>query len=141
MKKSTLLATVLVSACAAQGPPPEPPPVRTVNATVRATAGTPNVRATAQAHSVAGRTAVGVNLAGGTPGSTHPWHIHVGRCETNGPIFGAASAYPPLRPDGSGNATATAMLDVELGSTESYFVNVHESPQNLGRIIACGDLR
>jgi hypothetical protein len=140
MKRSTLLAVVVVSACASQGPPPEPPTVRTVNATVRGMGGS-TVRATAQANTVAGQTAVTVNLAGGTSGSSHPWHIHVGRCETNGPIFGAASAYPALRPDGSGSATATAMLAVELAATESYYVNIHESPQNLGRIIGCGDLR
>lgn len=139
MKKTSLLAILTVCACSS-GPPPEPPVVRTLNASISAMSGS-TVRANAQANTVAGQTIVGVSLGGGTSGGTHPWHIHVGRCETNGPIYGAAAAYPPLRPDGSGNATAQASLAVELLPTESYYVNIHESPQNLGRIIGCGDLR
>jgi hypothetical protein len=140
MRIGLLAAVALLAACSTS-PPPEPPPARSLNATIRGNAGSEQIRAAAQANTRAGKTAVGINLAGGMSGATHPWHVHVGRCETNGPIAGAASAYPPLRPDGGGNASATANLDVELMSGQSYYINVHESPQNLGKIIACGDLR
>jgi hypothetical protein len=99
------------------------------------------VRATVRAASGPGQTAVAINLAGGEVGGTHPWHIHRGTCATGGAIVGNPAAYPPLRPTSAGAATATAHIRVQLVPGEDYHVNVHRSPEQLGQILACGNLR
>ncbi|MCC6929972.1 MAG: hypothetical protein IT359_13400 [Gemmatimonadaceae bacterium] len=85
-------------------------------------------------------TEVSVMLMGDANGTTRPWHIHTGSCATGGPIFGDAKAYTPLTTSSSGHATASATLAVAVPDTGSYFVNIHESTGNLGKIVACGDL-
>jgi hypothetical protein len=54
---------------------------------------------------------------------------------------GDANAYPPLRPNTAGAATATAHIGVQLVPGENYHINVHRSPQALNQIVACGNLR
>lgn len=83
-----------------------------------------------------------VTLTQGEAGSEYPWHIHEGTCDSGaqGPIVGDASAYTPLRPDETGQARATAELSVPLSAMGSYYVNVHASPDDLGTIVACGEL-
>jgi hypothetical protein len=103
--------------------------------------GDSNVRANATAASSPGQTDVSINLAGGQPGATHPWHVHIGTCADGGGIAGDPGAYPSLRPDPAGAASAMARLTVQLIPGDDYHVNVHRSPQALGDIIACGDLR
>jgi hypothetical protein len=72
---------------------------------------------------------------------THPWHIHTGTCATGGGILGDGAACPPLRPGSNGAASALAHIAVQLVPGDNYHVNVHRSPQALGEIIGCGDLR
>jgi hypothetical protein len=88
----------------------------------------------------ASRTRAGVTLANATPGGEHPWHVHVGRCGSNGSIVGDASEYRPLKVGGNGRAEATATLDIPLPRSGEFYVNVHASAANLGTIIACGNL-
>lgn len=76
----------------------------------------------------------------GEAGATYPWHIHAGECDSGGPIVGSAGAYPPLSMDAEGEAMAEATLDVALDSEADYYVNVHASPDDLGTIVACGEL-
>lgn len=85
-------------------------------------------------------THVTVSLAGGSAGGEHPWHVHSGVCESNGPIVGQAAAYPVLHPDAGGNATAEAHIGVALDPGGSYYVNIHQSPSDLGTIVGCGQL-
>ena len=81
-----------------------------------------------------------INISGAQSGSTHPWHVHEGKCgDASPPIVGDATAYPPLVVGAGGTATATAHLSVKLNEAKSYIVNVHASPTNLGTIVACGD--
>ena len=81
-----------------------------------------------------------VNISGGTPGATYPWHVHEGKCTDSGPpIAGDAAAYPALVAGSDGRATATAHLKIKLNEAKNYIVNVHQSPTNLGTIVACGD--
>ncbi|MFN2383728.1 MAG: hypothetical protein ABR559_05625 [Gemmatimonadota bacterium] len=88
-----------------------------------------------------GETRANVTLTGGSEGGNHPWHIHSGTCGSDGAIVGDPAAYPALRPDPSGNASATATLDVALDPQASYHVNLHQSPTALGTIVGCGELR
>lgn len=95
----------------------------------------------ASAEAMGGGTHVTVFLTGGSAGGVHPWHVHEGVCESNGPIVGAAAAYPPLQPDASGNANAEAHLEVALEPGGSYYVNIHQSASDLGTVVGCGQLR
>ena len=88
----------------------------------------------------AAQTRAGATLANATPGGEHPWHVHVGRCGSNGAIVGDAAAYRPLKVGGNGRAEATAKLDLPLPRSGEFYINVHASASNLGTIIACGNL-
>jgi len=85
-------------------------------------------------------TEVSVMLMGDANGATRPWHIHVGSCAKGGSVFGAAKAYTPLTTAGGGHAMTSATLAVAVPDTGSYYVNIHESAGNMGKIVACGDL-
>lgn len=81
-----------------------------------------------------------VEINNAVPGGDHPWHVHQGQCGTNGPIVGSATAYRSLEVDKDGKASATADLDLPMPRTGQYYVNVHASANNMGTIIACGNL-
>jgi len=131
-----LAAAIFVMACATV-PVYEP---AEWNATVEPREGS-DIRANVRVGTAAGQTAVGINMAGGEAGGTHPWHIHRGTCATGGPIVGDPGAYPALRPTTAGGATATAHIRVQLVPGEDYHVNIHRSPEMLNQIVACGNLR
>ena len=89
---------------------------------------------------------------------THPAHVHAGTCAELDPN----PAYPldnvgprltdddelPASEDIKGSLTANAVeysqteIDVNLDDllTEAHALNVHESDQNIGNYIACGDI-
>lgn len=135
------LATLTLAACATS-PASTPTTARhDLRATLSGRGNFTNARASAHAVTVAGETSVGINFAGGESGATHPWHVHTGTCGSGGGVVGSGQAYPALRPNASGNASATARLTVPLQRGQSYHVNVHRSPSDMGTIISCGDLR
>ena len=83
---------------------------------------------------------VTVNITGGQPGATYPWHVHEGTCsDASPPIVGPATAYPPLVAGSEGRATVVAHVPVGLNEAKNYIINVHASPTNLGTIVSCGD--
>ncbi len=86
------------------------------------------------------RTDAAVSIANAVPGGEHPWHVHVGQCGNDRGIFGSATAYKPLEVKGNGTADAKAELPLPLPVSGQYFVNVHASANNMGTIIACGNL-
>jgi hypothetical protein len=81
-----------------------------------------------------------VEVANAVPGGDHPWHVHQGQCGDNGPIVGPATAYRSLEVDKDGKAEATADLPLAMPRTGQYYLNVHASANNMGTIIACGNL-
>jgi hypothetical protein len=86
------------------------------------------------------QTRVEIALSGATPGAGHPWHLHRGTCGDDQGIVGEASAYPPLTVGINGRATGTATLAVPTPRSGEYMINVHASPDDLGTIVACGNL-
>lgn len=88
----------------------------------------------------AGTTEVTVELKGETPSVTRPWHVHVGSCTKAGAPFGGARNYTPIAIDDKGNGKSVVTLPVALPDSGSYYVNIHESAANMGKIVACGDL-
>ena len=86
---------------------------------------------------------VKTTLTGLAPNSTHPAHIHLGVCTSNGAI-----AYP-LRnvvADAGGNAVATTVIaNVKNGiPANGWYINVHNGPNLTPAVqfipIACGDI-
>jgi hypothetical protein len=73
------------------------------------------------------------------PGSVRAWHVHVGPCGYGGAIVGPATAYAPLKVDSDGGSMDQTLVLVPL-DTGAYSVNVHDSPEHLEQILACGDL-
>ena len=76
-----------------------------------------------------------VDIANAVPGGDHPW-----QCGSNGPIVGPATSYRSLEVNGDGKATASAELPVAMPTSGQYYINVHGSANNMGTIIACGNL-
>lgn len=88
---------------------------------------------------VEGGTRANATLTGGSAGGSHPWHLHDGGCDTNGAVIGNASAYPTLRPDESGNASATVTLPITLALDAPYSIHLHQSPED-DTLVGCGEL-
>lgn len=86
-------------------------------------------------------TEVVVKLTGDTPSTTRPWHVHVGSCTKAGAPLGGGKPYSPMVGDAKGAAEGKATLALALPDTGSYYVNIHESSTNMGKIVACGDLK
>lgn len=86
-----------------------------------------------------GGTRANATLTRGSAGGVHPWHIHEGICSEMGPIVGDSDAYPLLRPDASGDASATVAIPVELSLDEEYSVHLHQSPDD-DTLVGCGEL-
>ena len=80
-------------------------------------------------------------ITGGGKNATHPWHVHVGTCAAGGDIAGPATDYPPLKTDGTGAATVTTTVHIAAPTSGNYHVNVHQSPEAMGTIVSCGDLK
>jgi hypothetical protein len=81
-----------------------------------------------------------VSITNAVPGGEHPWHVHIGQCGRDQGIFGPAGAYRPLVVGDNGQAQSSAVLEAPLPASGQYFVNVHASRNNMGTIVACGNL-
>jgi hypothetical protein len=87
-----------------------------------------------------GKTVAHISISNAVPNAVYPWHVHRGECGTDQGIAGPADAYPPLKVNGDGRSQATAELAVTMPRSGRYFINVHASPKNMSRIVACGNL-
>jgi hypothetical protein len=81
-----------------------------------------------------------VSISNAAPGGEHPWHVHIGRCGADQGIFGPPEAYGILRVGDKGLAEGDATIPLPLPKSGEYFVNVHASKDNMGTIVACGNL-
>jgi hypothetical protein len=81
-----------------------------------------------------------VEITNAAPGGVHPWHVHRGQCGNDMGVLGAADAYQPLKVGGNGEARSDARLEIPMPAAGDYFINVHASAQNMGTIVACGNL-
>ena len=81
-----------------------------------------------------------VNIAGATPKSTHPWHVHKGTCGNDQGVVGGGSSYTPIKVGDDGKGTSTAKVSAPLDPNGSYMVNIHASPTDMKTIVACGPL-
>lgn len=81
-----------------------------------------------------------VNIAGATPKSTHPWHVHKGTCGNDQGVVGGGSSYTPIKVGDDGKGTSTAKVSASLDPKGSYMVNIHASSTDMKTIVACGPL-
>lgn len=81
-----------------------------------------------------------VNIAGATPKSTHPWHVHKGTCGNDQGIVGGASSYTAIKVGDDGKGTSSAKVSAPLDPKGSYMVNIHASSTDMKTIVACGPL-
>ena len=79
------------------------------------------------------------NLADGTGGAVHPWHVHYGVCGDDHRIVSNPSKYPPLVLGSTGRLTGSAQLPIHLLDGEKYVVHIHASATDM-RTVACGPL-
>lgn len=79
------------------------------------------------------------NLAGGSGGAVHPWHVHYGVCGNDHMIVGNPANFPPLALGSTGSLTAAAQLAVHLETNEKYVVHIHATAMDM-TTIACGEL-
>jgi len=86
-----------------------------------------------------GGTRANATLTRGSAGGTHPWHIHEGTCDVSGDIIGDPGAYPLLRPDASGDASATLLIPIALSLDAEYSVRLHQAPDD-DTLVGCGEL-
>lgn len=90
--------------------------------------------------SAPGQTIASVTIRNAAPGGKHPWHVHRGHCGNDQGIFGPADAYGELEVGGDGTASETATIPMPLPDAGEFMVNVHASRENMGTIVACGNL-
>ena len=85
------------------------------------------------------QTMVTVRITGGTPNSTHPNHIHTGRCENVG---GIVHPLNDLATDAQGNATGTTMVNAPLASVAggNNSIMAHAGPAMPTPGVACGTI-
>ena len=84
--------------------------------------------------------------AGGTP---HPAHIHSGTCDQLGDVVvpltdiaAQAGGVPTGAPSANAVTVSETIVDMPLQALldGGYAINVHESAENIGTYIACGDI-
>ena len=81
-------------------------------------------------------TAVVVELEGTAPGVSHPMHFHAGDCGGGGGI-----EVPLTSIDGATGLSLTLVdMPYDEVAASDYYLNVHQSPDAMGTIVACGDV-
>jgi hypothetical protein len=78
-------------------------------------------------------THVSLMVDGATGGQ--PVHIHFGTCDNLGEV-----AAPLTDIDASGMSETTVPLTLDELTSEEYAINAHESAENIGNYVACGDI-
>lgn len=95
--------------------------------------------ATLTYNSTAKTTTVKVTVKHLEPGSTHPAHIHSGKCSVNGPVIAVLNT---IKADMNGTGTSTTVVPGSY-TTKHAYINVHLGP-GLGltgyTVLACGQL-
>jgi hypothetical protein len=76
-----------------------------------------------------------IRVMGEPAGAVQPSHIHRGRCGSNGPVV------IPLSNVVNGmSSTPIAMAKWRMVNHGGYYINIHESPDNIPHIVSCGNI-
>ena len=85
------------------------------------------------------QSSINVGISGSASGAVHPWHLHRGSCDNDMGIVGSPDSYPTLGVGANGTGRVMVGLPFPIPTSGSFFVNVHQSAENMTRV-ACGDL-
>ncbi|HEX9895456.1 MAG TPA: CHRD domain-containing protein [Gemmatimonadales bacterium] len=99
-------------------PPPAPEPAKPMDNQLRAT----------------------LSITNAPQNATLSWHVHQGKCGSNGPIVGSSAAYQPVKVDAQGSGTASASVTASLQEKGEYYADVHSSQDQGAQVAACGTL-
>lgn len=77
-----------------------------------------------------------VALKGTPAGTPQPMHIHTGSCSDLGGV-----AYPLTSVAGGTSTTTVKSITIDQLLAKPYAINVHMSADNLGKYVACGNLK
>jgi hypothetical protein len=83
---------------------------------------------------------VTLNLSNAPQNTSLAWHIHQGKCGSNGAVVGPDTMYQPLQTDAQGTATATASITASIREKGDYYADVHSSSDTGSSVSACGNL-
>ena len=83
---------------------------------------------------------VTLTITGAKANSTLAWHLHQGKCGSNGSLIGDANAYTPLKVDANGSGNATTTVSAALTERGEYYADVHASADQGSTVSACGNL-
>lgn len=81
------------------------------------------------------QTQVLISLSGERAGTSEPAHIHTGQC---GPTLG--KIVYPLKSVEDGRSDTTVNVALSTLTSGQFAINVHQSEQNLGTSVACGNI-
>lgn len=90
---------------------------------------------TAKVTDVAGGVSVVISLKG-APATAQPVHIHDGTCANLGGVV-----YPLKDVVGGSSTTMVKGTSVAALTQKPYAINAHESASNLGKYVACGNIK
>lgn len=79
-----------------------------------------------------------INIMGAKSGQ-YPWHVHTGKCGSEGAVVGNEAGYPALSVQSGGQASAQATIAFKPAAGTDYSINVHKSLTDKA-VIACGNL-
>jgi hypothetical protein len=137
-----LMGIAVLAACDDDDDPTNTPRQLTWDTEVEGLTGFEEINGDASARWTTGTTSFSATaeLLGDEGGSVRPWHVHEGTCGSGGDIVGLDSQYPRLNASPAGTDTVTVTVPVALDSTQAYYVNYHNSVEDMATIIACGEL-
>jgi hypothetical protein len=78
---------------------------------------------------------LGLKVTGEPAGAKQPSHIHRGKCGSNGPVV------LPLTPVVNGkSATTIPMMKWKMYNHGGFYINIHESADNIPHVVSCADI-
>ncbi|HYW55091.1 MAG TPA: CHRD domain-containing protein [Dongiaceae bacterium] len=76
-----------------------------------------------------------IKVTGEPAGAKQPSHIHRGKCGSNGPVA------LPLTPVVNGTSSTTIpMAKWRMFNHGGFYINIHESPDNIPHIVSCANI-
>ena len=76
-----------------------------------------------------------IKVTGEPAGAKQPSHIHRGKCGSNGPVA------LPLTPVVNGmSSTTIPMAKWRMFNHGGFYINIHESPDNIPHIVSCANI-
>jgi CHRD domain-containing protein len=86
-------------------------------------------------HAVMGSILLGIKVKGEPAGAKQPSHIHRGKCGSNGPVV-----IPLTNVVNGMSSTKIPMAKWRTVNHGGYYINIHESADNIPHIVSCANI-